>query len=158
MKKGFEAKKKKGLTFALALTMALSIPFSTAFASESVSNEDVTSENVATQGVTTNGVVSPLGAGEWDYLGSSTFTTSSAIAHSSGGDFLVCLNSGPSGYYNLYEYDPNNADDRVGYVYLTPGDCGAFRSIGGFVDGDNKKAEFYVYKSFGGSATVSFYD
>ena len=50
MKKGFEAKKKKGLTFALALTMALSIPFSTAFASESVSNEDVTSENVATQG------------------------------------------------------------------------------------------------------------
>jgi hypothetical protein len=58
----------------------------------------------------------------------------------------------------LYEYDPDNADDRVGYVYLYSGACGAFRNIGGFVDGDNKRAEFYVYKDFGGTATVSFYD
>ncbi len=131
---------KKSMMFVLTFLLVFSVPLSTALAADG--------ENV----------ISPMGAGEWDYLGSSTFVTTSAQAKSAGGDFLICLESGPSGYYNLYEYDPDNADDRVGYVYLYPGACGAFRSIGGFVDGDNKRAEFYVYKAFGGTATISFYD
>ncbi|WP_437978308.1 hypothetical protein WMF11_17825 [Sorangium sp. So ce295] len=98
------------------------------------------------------------GSGEWDYVGSSSFSYTSAVVKSAGGDFMICLESGPSGYYSLYEDDSSNADEYVGYVYLRPGACGAFRGIGGFVDGDNDRAEFYVYKSFGGSATMTFWD
>ncbi|MGM0884594.1 MAG: hypothetical protein ACQEXQ_26600 [Bacillota bacterium] len=133
-------------------TLFISIICVIPFSSANAASEDTVAPT------TVNAEITPMGAGEWDYLGSSTFVNSSAIAKSSGGDFLVCLESGPSGYYNLYEYDPDNADDKVGYVYLYPGACGAFRSIGGFVDGDNQRAEFYVYKAWGGTATVSFYD
>ncbi|WP_409162444.1 hypothetical protein [Paenibacillus sp. KR2-11] len=140
---------KKIRVVSLALTCMLALPISTAFAADTAVVASTVPKAEAV----------PAGAGEWDYLGSSTFTTGSAVAKSSGGDFLVCLESGPTGYYNLFEDDPaGNADERVGYVHLSAGDCGAFRSIGGFVDGDNKKAEFYVYKAFGGTATVSFYD
>ncbi|AEI41011.1 hypothetical protein [Paenibacillus mucilaginosus] len=139
---------KKIRTLSLALACVLALPYGSAMAAESAAIPTVEKSQAA-----------PAGAGEWDYVGSSTFTYSSAVAKSAGGDFLVCLESGPSGYYNLYEDDPDgNADERVGYVYLYAGACGAFRSIGGFVDGDNNRAEFYVYKAFGGTATVSFYD
>ncbi|TCW41679.1 hypothetical protein EDC32_1011346 [Laceyella sacchari] len=138
----------------LALACALIIPFTTASASEVGQKGLVVPKSTVLSG---NGA-STYGPGEWDYVGSSTFTYSSAYAYSGGGDFMVCLASGPSTTYYLYEYDPNNADEFVGYVYLSAGQCGVFRGIGGYVDGDNKKAEFYVEKDVGGTATVDFWD
>nr|MBC9205098.1 hypothetical protein [Paenibacillus sp. PL91] len=142
-------KMKLKMISTLFLALICVIPFSSANAASEPAGDEASTIPFSTVSAASSG---------WDYLGSSTFTYSSAIAKSTGGDFLVCLASGPSGYYNLYEDDPDNPDDRVGYVYLYAGACGAFRSIGGFVDGDNKRAEFYVYKAFGGTATVDFYD
>lgn len=133
----------------LSLMCVLIIPFSTVSASDEGQVASVVSDPTD---------ILPLGAGEWDYVGSSTFVSSSAYARSGGGDFMVCLNSGPTTYYYLYEYDPDNADEYVGYVYLRAGQCGVFRSIGDYVDGDNKRAEFYVAKNSGGTASVDFWD
>lgn len=93
------------------------------------------------------------GPGEWDFLGQYALYESSQpgvyrtlTAKSGGGDLRVCLLDGPSwtARYSLWEYDPNNADDHVMDFYLDEGRCVVFRSIGGYVDGDNNRAEFYI--------------
>ncbi|MGA8941920.1 MAG: hypothetical protein WB502_04280 [Thermoactinomyces sp.] len=138
----------KSILAILSLMCMLMLPFSTVSASD---------EGQAGSVVSYLDVL-PMGPGEWDYVGSSAFVSYSAYAQSGGGDFMFCLNSGPSTYYYMYEYDPDNADEYVGYVYLRAGQCGVFRDIGKFVDGNNKKAEFYVAKNVGGTAHVDFWD
>jgi hypothetical protein len=107
------------------------------------------------------------GAGEWDPVGSDHLTyrgTSNGTdiygtdsVNSGGGDFKVCISSGsPSNYYTLVEYDPSNADDIVSAKWISSGGCAVWSSIGGYVDGDNNKAEFYVTASK--AAYAYFYD
>lgn len=106
-----------------------------------------------------------LGPGEWDFLGSSELrlTTISGYyitdyVRSGGGDFAICLEEATSaGYFTVKEYDPNNDDDVVRTVYLAEGYCAILRDIGGYVDGDNNRAEFYV--SAGGIlGRIGFWD
>ena len=88
-------------------------------------------------------------AGSWDYLGSYDFHQNSAglyvtnIVYSTGGYFKVCAHTNVSKYYTLKEYDPDNADDTVGTVLLSNGDCHTFY-VQNFVDGTNNRAELYV--------------
>lgn len=98
------------------------------------------------------------GPGEWDYLGYDDFTYSSKTFYSGGGNFKFCITSGPTGWYYLYEDDATNADEWIGHWYLNAGSCVTVYDIGGYVDGDNKKAEFQIRKSFSGSARVAAWD
>lgn len=101
------------------------------------------------------------GAGEWDKLGTYTYTYSSPTVYSSGGDFRVCLSGSTpfSVLLHLYEDDAgDNPDEYVGSNYFSPGECQTFSSIGKFVDGSNNKAEFFVTDYSGKSKTVTFYD
>ncbi|CDQ40823.1 MULTISPECIES: hypothetical protein [Virgibacillus] len=95
----------------------------------------------------------------WDYVGYSIFFNTTGIAESTGGDFKYCLDAGPSGWYKLWEDDPVG-DDFVGERYLSHGECAIFRNIGGFVDGSNNEAEFYVQKihSTNVKSYMIFYD
>ncbi|UVI33359.1 hypothetical protein [Paenibacillus spongiae] len=167
MKNSIEMKVKRRRTLLLALTLALALPFSTA----SASGKDGTAKIAASVSVVrANGdVVTPMGAGVWDYLGQRSTSSSenpSNYVYSTGGDFKYKVVSGPGGgaWYQLREYDPDNADDIItdpyGYslFYLYPGDTLIYRGISGAVDGDNKKAEFYVKEGFSGSATVQYWD
>lgn len=166
-------------TLLLALSFVLVIPLSAAYAEEgslekaadSTAQDSDQKSAASVTVIRANGdVVTPMGAGEWDYLGARSTSSKenpSNYVHSGGGDFKFRVSYGPSGgaWYQLREYDPgSNRDDIVadknGYslFYLYPGDTLIYRGIGGFVDGDNKKAEFYVYESFSGSATVQYWD
>lgn len=158
-------------TMLAALTLVMAVPVSTVFADEATLESRAVGEtDGATPDVTiirANGeVVTPMGAGEWDYLGKLSTVSSQNPAnyvHSGGGDFKFQVVSGPGGgaWYQLREYDPgSNADEVVtGHEYLLyPGDTLIFRGISNYVDGDNKKAEFYVYESFSGSASVKYWD
>jgi hypothetical protein len=115
------------------------------------------------------------GSGTWDYMGSDVFTSQSKNFPSGGGDFKICLsNDSKEGYYKLWEEDPYAVDKQVpddyvdGYDPYFPYDfndsgpsgykCLIYHSIGGWVDGDNNQAEFYVTKSTGGNSTVRAYD
>lgn len=97
-------------------------------------------------------------AGTWDYVGHSVFKSQSVVVYSNGGDFRACLAAGYnwSGYLTLWEYDAENADEKVSNQYITPSSCAVWRGIGGFVDG--AQAEFYVTKSDGATIDVKFYD
>lgn len=153
------------------LILIFAVPFSTMFADEpemesrAVGETGDSAPNVTI--IRANGdVVTPMGAGEWDYLGSLSTVSSqnpNNYVHSGGGDFKFQVVSGPGGgaWYQLREYDPgSNADELVtGYEYfLYPGDTLIYRGISNYVDGDNKKAEFYVYESFSGSGSVKLWD
>jgi hypothetical protein len=111
------------------------------------------------------------GEGDWDNQGSDEFTNSSEIFLSSGGDFKICLSSdSQSGYYQLFEEDPYNPDDKVlsndgtiGLYFKTAGSndfdsngCHVFKNISGYVDGD--QAEFYLEKYSGGNSFVTAWD
>lgn len=130
--------------------------FSTVFASEETDSPTSSPASISLVSVSELASV----PGQWDYIGSSTFTSSSAIAYSTGGDFAFCLYSGPTAVYELWEDDPgNNNNDYVGKAELSKDECGIVRGIGSFVDGDNKRAEFYVKKTgAGGSARIDFWD
>jgi hypothetical protein len=140
--------KKIGLSL-VALAFALVIPFSSAYA----------------------------GGGEWDrypgnypygyklYYNSSYGYYNTAAVCSHGGDFMIEVygSNADDGVYELMESDPGPGnDDFVGQVYLFPGDGSgtrddyAFRNIGGYVDGSNGCAEFYV-KAFNGGK-LNFWD
>jgi hypothetical protein len=106
-----------------------------------------------------------LGPGEWDYLGSSALQVTGTYNYfttnhvkSGGGDFAICLEDATSaGIFTVMEYDPDNADDKVREVYLSEGACSILRDIGGYVDGDNNRAEFYVATA-GILGTIGFWD
>ena len=86
----------------------------------------------------------------WDYIGTTDFKyvpdsyikTSNAL--STGGDIEACIVSGSTTRhtYDLWEYDPNNDDEYIGSV--SNSGCWIWRNIGKYVDGDNKRAEFYI--------------
>jgi len=161
-------------TAVFAASLALAVPLSSALAQGSSQGEAGNGAKAAAQSVTViraNGdTVTPMGAGEWDYLGSRStvsYQNPTNYVYSGGGDFKFKVYSGPSGgaYYQLREYDPgSNADDIItdpyGYswFYLYPGDTLIYRGISGAVDGYNNKAEFYVMENFSGSATVQYWD
>ncbi|MCM3718975.1 hypothetical protein [Fictibacillus phosphorivorans] len=103
------------------------------------------------------------GAGSWDYLGEETLYSNGAESHvyaSGGGDYMICRdrNVGPSGEVKveLWEYDPESYNDYVGARYLSAGECGIFRSIGGFVDG--AQAEFFAKSRTSSTIHISFFD
>ncbi len=106
-----------------------------------------------------------LGPGEWDYLGSRALQVtnipnqfSTGYVESGGGDFAICLEDSTSaGIFRVMEYDPGNADEEVREVYLSEGACSILRDIGGYVDGDNNRAEFYVTTG-GILGTIGFWD
>jgi len=116
--------------------------------------------------------VPQYGSGDWDSLGSDEFTNQSKIFLSGGSDFKMCLSSDSQpGYYQLYEEDPYNPDDKVvsngitGTYFKTAGTdsndfnsngCHVFENIGDYVDGD--QAEFYLAKYSSGNSTVTAWD
>ncbi|MEC1408960.1 hypothetical protein [Bacillus halotolerans] len=93
-----------------------------------------------------------LGAGEWDYLGSSTFKSQSKTFYSGGGDLRILITHPSTGpgfkwSYKLVEEDPVMNDtvssftlDKSGGTYQLDFD------VRGFTDGDNKKAELHLEK------------
>ncbi|MCK6258967.1 hypothetical protein LCY76_20560 [Fictibacillus sp. KIGAM418] len=100
------------------------------------------------------------GSGSWDYIGWDTFTKESEIFRSGGGDFKYCRDKYDSGtdVIELWEYDPESYNDYVGSRSVAPGDCEVFNSIGGFTDGTDGQAEFFLKKSSTRYANVYFYD
>lgn len=108
------------------------------------------------------------GAGEWDSRGtynadnwsSSHEAFATPAVDSGGGAFKFCVSDQPVGgdWYRLWENDPGSRnDDYVGRKWLHHGECFTVRDIGRFVDGNNKKAEFYVVVDHY-YAKISFYD
>lgn len=155
--KGEKMMLKKISMLFLALTFALVIPSSPAFASEKDQEVSV----VILPKASVSAGASIMGPGEWDYVGSSTLSYvssgvyASGYVHSGGGDFLVCASRG--NYYDLWEYDGGHStNDYVSTKWISAGGCTPWRDIGNYVDGDNKKAEFFVAAS--ASANVDFYD
>lgn len=100
----------------------------------------------------------------WDYLGEQSLNSNGAesdIFASTGGDYMICRDNytGPQGKVKveLWEYDPESANDYVGYRNIARGECGIFRDIGKFVDGGNE-AEFYAESRTSSSIHLIFYD
>ncbi|WP_274653275.1 hypothetical protein [Paenibacillus humicola] len=168
-------KVKKAAVMFTAAVFALAIPFSSAFAKGTDGSSDRKASppnggavSAGSVTITHANQITPFGAGEWDYLGTHNSDSSenpSNYVYSGGGNFKYKISSGPSGgaWYELMEYDPDNADDPVyagGYnwFYLYPGDTITYYNIGSYVDGSNKKAEFYVYETFSGHASIQFWD
>ncbi|WP_028776605.1 hypothetical protein [Shimazuella kribbensis] len=111
----------------LVLTLTLCLPFTSAFAN-----------------------------GKWEAVGEDKFKVRSKIIKSGGGDFKICLVSGPSGYYTLYE-DDSFKDDEIGTKTLSKGKCAVFRNINRYLEGN--RAELYLKKNpNSGIAHVKFYD
>jgi hypothetical protein len=161
----FEMKWQKISLFFLTFTLALIIPFSSANAAS------VESQEPSLPAASAGDTVSTMGAGEWDYKGYSYTSTfygyasgwpyygsavyASGYVHSGGGSFKVYASK--SGYYTLTEYDPSNADDIVSTKWINAGGYAVWSNLGDYVDGDNKKAEFFVFSNVA-SSKVTFYD
>ncbi|MDU0155840.1 hypothetical protein [Bacillus cabrialesii] len=87
---------------------------------------------------------------------------------SSGGDFAIKFNKPAQNIHGeikvqLWEFDPNNGDDYVGTRTISgSGGWAIFRGIGKYVDGSNKRAEFYIKVKGNGDrpdwVAVTFYD
>ncbi|WP_156183375.1 hypothetical protein [Rossellomorea marisflavi] len=84
--------------------------------------------------------------------------------NSTGGDFSVLIDpqTGVHGtvYVQLWEHDETNSDDYVGQRTVS-GTSGLVRArwndIGGYKDGDNNKAEFYI-KISGSNNKIEYSD
>ncbi|MYL57575.1 hypothetical protein GLW20_08650 [Virgibacillus halodenitrificans] len=91
-----------------------------------------------------------FGAGEWDLLGTSTFKTTSKVFNSGGGDLVIYFDHPAWHRIVPYRYALREKD---GPIYTT---LANFKLEGGYVplqfnvrgytDGDNRKAELYLYK------------
>jgi hypothetical protein len=96
--------------------------------------------------------VSILGAGVWDYLGSSTFYTQSKTFYSGGGDLKIIISQpyiGPGfkWLYKLEEEDPLLNDTVASFEI--PNDGGIYEvifNVRSFVDGSDGKAELHLSK------------
>lgn len=109
-------------------------------------------------------------ADELTLVGKGTFSKSDDLYYSNwqksgGGKFAACMTSPkPNGgdVYAVYEYDKgSNKDERVGYATLTESQyCAQTNKASDFIDGSNKRAEFYVATLDGRAKNmnVSFYD
>ncbi|MGF7535080.1 hypothetical protein AAGG74_15525 [Bacillus mexicanus] len=102
--------------------------------------------------------IKPAGSGEWDFIGEEKWTRKSSVVYSGGGDLYIEFKGGKNitGNYSLWEDDPN-FDDVVStnFNIPKPGMAVIFRDIGGWVDGDNKKAEFYLRMMSGPTGYVT---
>lgn len=109
--------------------------------------------------------VTPMGEGEWDYLGSSgvyeingQFYSQRFNSH--GGNVKVCwtTDSTAKWYYGLYEYDESNDDDKVGTTRTqVAGGCEEW-AVGDYLDGDNGLAELYAVTNDPKVTKVEFWD
>jgi hypothetical protein len=100
--------------------------------------------------------VNAAGNGSWDYLDSRKLTKNSTygfydttnVASTGGGFKIIAVdNNHDYGFrIELWESDPGPGnDDYVGYEYIDRvQDEGIFRNINRFVDGSNRRAEFYA--------------
>lgn len=100
----------------------------------------------------TKDLISPLGAGEWDYLGYSEFKSQSKTFYSGGGNLRILIaqpyiGPGFKWLYKLVEEDPV-INDTVSTFEL-PNSSGTYAvdfNVSSFVDGDNNKAELHLNK------------
>jgi hypothetical protein len=90
------------------------------------------------------------------YSNSSNTAYVTKVISSDGGDFKICPNTLVTKAYDLYEYDPDNADDYVGTVWSS-GECETFKNVGSY-DPKGNPPEFYVktstYQAYGTSVKV----
>jgi hypothetical protein len=115
--------------------------------------------------VQTPSLITTYGAGEWDYITSDVINTKdSKIVSSSGGDFRIeviqpYIGSGFSWLYKVYEDDGKWGDDLVGTWKLYNKSTTQVIDINArnWVDGDNKKAEFYIRKMTVPTHSVNLY-
>lgn len=191
----FKKLKKIGGSVALSFLCVLAVPFSSAYASDDGASEQAaasvyvirangnvespkgsnelpenekSSPMVKTPMGGKDNAVSPMGSGEWDYLGihyTASGENPSDYVFSGGGSFKYQIYYGPKdgAWYELRERDPDNTDDIIygnGYRYfwLYPGDVLVYSGLNFAVDGDNNKAEFYVKEGFTGAAQVKYWD
>ncbi|MFX3619382.1 MAG: hypothetical protein ACE3JK_17920 [Sporolactobacillus sp.] len=106
----------------------------------------------------------PAGAGEWDYVGTSTFKHESVTVPSGGGDFKAHLESGQSwtGYVQLFVYYNNSPDVNIGDpIYLSSSHDAVWRGVKIFRDDPTYKV--YIKKAGNSSdntttISVDFYD
>jgi hypothetical protein len=79
------------------------------------------------------------------------------VISTDGGDFKICPSTLVTKAYDLYEYDPDNADDYIDTAWLSNGDCYTFKNLGNYEPGDNPP-EVYVktspYQAYGTSVKV----
>ncbi|MXQ53333.1 hypothetical protein [Shimazuella alba] len=79
------------------------------------------------------------------------------VISTDGGDFKICPSTLVTKSYDLYEYDPDNADDYIGSAWLSTGDCYTFKNLGNYEPGSNPP-EVYVktstYQAYGSSVKV----
>lgn len=97
---------------------------------------------------------SPLGAGEWDYIGSSTFRSKSGLFSSGGGDLGIAIEQpyiGPgfTWMYELWEDDPFPGYDDLISRFTLDNEGGTYElvfDVRGKIDGSNNRAEVYLKK------------
>ncbi|MEU5609148.1 hypothetical protein ACI2L4_11135 [Streptomyces sparsogenes] len=102
----------------------------------------------------------------WQHIGTSGFTYWSGGVYvsepveSGGGGFQACVFSDAgSQWYQLYEYDPSNADEPIGgRRYQVEGGCETWDGIDAYADGDNNKAELFLRTDDGRAYKVDYYD
>nr|WP_259549632.1 hypothetical protein [Heyndrickxia oleronia] len=154
----------KKFIYSFFLTSLLVFATSTSFASAaSVPKDKIAVEEEVTEhpiivpkirkvaDSTNNNMIVPFGAGEWDYLGYSSFKSQSKVFYSGGGDLLIYITQPRSGgakwLYKLYEEDP--AWSWAISSFELPNEAGTFEvtfDVRDAVDGDNNKAELYLSK------------
>ncbi|UQZ76862.1 hypothetical protein C2I17_21225 [Niallia circulans] len=105
-----------------------------------------------------------MGAGTWDLInGGSTDWSfkkgekgSLGRVHSSGGDFRITFLGGHGEFtFDLMEYDPSGSTTVKKGIKVKSDNTFTFRDISKYVDGDNKKAEFYI--KYYNTKTSGFY-
>ncbi|AOP46944.1 hypothetical protein SL103_12385 [Streptomyces lydicus] len=99
----------------------------------------------------------------WDYKGATDFYHAGVgyythDVYSTGGGLKVCVNSAATKKYayDLFEHDQTGNDE-----YLTSVDgagCYTFSNIGKYVDGDNGKAELYMFTYDSSAVSVQWWD
>lgn len=99
----------------------------------------------------TKRILLPFGAGEWDYLGSSTFRSSSKTFYSGGGNLKIYISiprrGGAKWLFRLYEEDPAWHWTVSSFeVSNNPGTYSITFDVRGLPDGDNGKAELHLSK------------
>ncbi|MFB4425017.1 hypothetical protein C5F59_028550 [Streptomyces sp. QL37] len=97
----------------------------------------------------------------WDNVGKRTFTNGkSGWVRSHGTNFKATIKTASSGEYryDLWERDPDNPDEHVGYGYLSGAGSIIWYSISPWVDGSDGTAEFYLTTDDPKATVVVFYD
>ena len=128
-----------------------------------VETKDVSIKKISDEVSNTNSILTPYGAGVWDLIGYENVGKTSKVYPSSGGNYKVIIEQPSYGpyLYSLREKD-NDLYQTVDKFNITGKGTyeTVFKDIGGYVDGDNKKAEFYIYKSTMTSTKnfIAFYD